>query len=60
MIFIFSNVSFADSMINYNNQVDKLITLSNDLDTLLGQYSIFLNNYANYNGYINHLFHYYR
>lgn len=47
----FSNFSFANSKIDFNTQIDKVINLSNDLDTLLDRYTTFLNNYPNYDGY---------
>lgn len=52
IFFLFSsNFSFANSKIDFNTQIDKVINLSNDLDTLLDRYTTFLNNYPNYDGY---------
>lgn len=46
-----ANFSFASSRIDFNNQVNQIITLRNDLDRLLDRYADFLNNYPDYDSY---------
>ena len=52
IFFLFSsNFSFANSKIDFDSHIDKVVNLSNDLDILLDRYANFLNNYPYYDGY---------